>query len=123
MGLCLPSGDFVELSVQSLQRSPALQDVAPWPPPAHLPQGVSDPVTVQTYRVKYEPFLEQIPSSGLTAETEEEQFLFPRVFSDPTAPQQEFWRKKAYRNKGNENLASWLGEQSKCCEKLGVTGN
>lgn len=94
------------------------------PPPTALPQGASDAVTVQTYRVKYEPFLEQIPSSGLTAETEkEEQFLLPCVFSDPTAPQQEFWRKKAFSNKGNENLASWPGEQSECCEKLGVTGN
>lgn len=102
---------------------PTLQDDAPWPPPP-LPQGTSDPVTVQTYRVKYEPFLEQIPSSGLATGTEkEEQFLLPCVFSDPTAPWQEFWRKKAFSNKGNENLASWPGEQSECCEKLGVTRN
>lgn len=99
-----------------------LQDGAPQPPPAPLPQGVSDPVTVRTYRVKYEPFLEQIPSSGLTAGTEkEEQFLLPCVFNDPSAPRQEFWRKKAFSSKGNENLASWPWEQRECCEKLGVT--
>lgn len=61
-----------------------------------------------SYRIKDEPFLEQTPSSDLAPGTEnEEQFLLPCVFSGPSVCRQEFWRKKAFSNKGNENSASW----------------
>lgn len=77
-----------------------------------------------SYRVKDEPSLEQAPSSDLAPGTEkEEQCLLPCVFNDPSAHRQEFWRKAAFSNKGNENSASWPRERSERCGKLGETGN